>query len=123
VTPGRMREFVEFLLEETPPEEVAASRERFESMPFADQRPAYAHILPATNGAFWVGEYMGPETTRGNRRGPSRRWMIFGEDGTLLERVQTPEGFVPFFVGDSLVWGTYRDELDVESVRAYRISQ
>jgi hypothetical protein len=49
--------------------------------------------------------------------------MIFGEDGAMLERVQTPEGFVPCFVGGSLIWGTHRDTLDVESVRAYRIHQ
>lgn len=124
VTQGRMDEFVDFLLESAPPEETAASRERFASMPFADQHPAYAQILSAgEDGTFWVGEYAGPENTQDTRRGPARRWMVFGEDGAMLERVQTPEGFVPFSMSDGLIWGTYRDELDVESVRAYRVDR
>ncbi|MCA1791823.1 MAG: hypothetical protein LC667_18820 [Thioalkalivibrio sp.] len=41
----------------------------------------------------------------------------------LLEEAppEPPEGFVPMFVGDGLVWGTYREGLDIESVRAYWI--
>ncbi len=89
-------------------------------MPHADQMPAHTRVLTSPDGDMWVGEYPGPEAEIPNGPKPALTWMVFSPFGVLEERVQTPEAFVPYFLAEGLVWGVYRNELDVESVRAYR---
>ncbi len=114
--------YITHLLAESPPEEAAFFTERASDMPFASRRPAFSQILAAPSGQLWVGEHVGPETPFPGRRGPSRRWFVFSPEGAFLERIKTPEGFVPHALVDDRVWGVYRDSLDVESVRAYAIA-
>lgn len=121
VSQARMDSYAAFLLDESPPEEAAFLRERVSDRPYARRRPAHAGVLAAPDMSLWVGEYMGPEADFSGRRGPSRRWLILGPEGEILERVETPEGFVPFALEADRVWGVYRDTLDVESVRAYQV--
>lgn len=123
VTQERMDSFVDFMVSKLPPEQAEAARPRFASLPFAPVMAAYQDILAAPGGGVWVGEYPGPEAQApfGRRLAP-RRWAVFGPDGTLEERVETPVGFMPMVVAEGLVWGVYVDELDVESVRAYDIA-
>lgn len=40
---------------------------------------------------------------------------------TSVAKLETPEGFQPYAVRDGRVWGVFRDELEVESVRAHGI--
>lgn len=114
--------YIAHLLAESPPEEATFFRERAASMPFATRRPAFSQLLAAPDGPLWVGEHVGPETPLPGRRGPSRRWLVFSLEGEFLERIETPEGFVPHALDDDRVWGVYRDSLDVESIRAYGVS-
>lgn len=123
VTQDRMNEYLEFLLAQSTAEEAAFLRDRVSGMPFASRRPAHAEVIAGPDMELWVGEYAGPEADFPGKRGPSRRWMIFDTNGAMRDRVQTPEGFVPYALTEELVWGVYRDTLDVESVRAYRISE
>lgn len=123
VDQARMDEYTTFLLAGSPPEEAAFLRERVSDMPFARRRPAHGKVLAGPEMSLWVGEYMGPEAYLPRRRGPSRRWLVFGPEGELRERIETPEGFVPYALEADRVWGVYRDALDVESIRAYETSQ
>lgn len=124
VTQDRMNQYLDFLLTQAPPEEAEAMRDRVTGMPFAKESPALAGIL--TNPAeetLWVEEYLGPEATFPATRGPQRQWIVFDAEGMIRERIATPEGFAPFALQENLVWGVYRDDLGVESVRAYGFLQ
>jgi len=120
VTQKRMDQFVEFQLSLVPEEQASFLRGRLASMPFAPEHPAHTKVLSAPDGSLWVGEYAGPEAEipPGRRLAPLR-WLVFGADGALTERIETPVGFVPMALEEGLVWGVYYDELGVESVLAY----
>jgi len=108
----------------------AAQRDRFREyakrLPKAELFPAYDGLIVSDIGEIWVGEYAGPlgaGTALRMIRVPARRWLVFDSDGTLIGRVPTPQGFQPHAVREGQVWGVFKDEFDVESVRAYRIEK
>lgn len=105
-----------------------------EGLPKADRFPAHAEMIPGDDGTVWISEYPGPlgiwpirraddapDALRSVDRVPTRRWLGFGPDGGVASSLATPEGFEPYVVHEGLVWGVFTDELDVESVRAYRL--
>ena len=49
--------------------------------------------------------------------------LVFDAEGALIATVPTPVGFVPHTAEGDLVWGVHRDELHVESVRAYALTR
>ncbi len=121
VTPERMSQFVDFLVSQGPPDQANAMRKQVAGMPFAPRAPAHAQVIVSPEGVLWVGEYPGPEMEMpAGRKLAARRWVVFGPDGRMLERIETPPGFIPMSLTEGLVWGVYFNELDVESVRAYR---
>jgi hypothetical protein len=124
VTQEMTDEFVEFMANQGPPEQSDAIRERYAEMLVAPELPTHAEVLASPGGTIWVGEYPGmkAEHPSGRRLSP-RSWVVFGSDGTMRERIETPRGFLPMALTEDVVWGVYHDELDVESVRAYRIAQ
>lgn len=113
-------------LEARAPAEAAMLRELIATIPRPELLPAYEGIVSGEDGEIWVGAYPGrlgllgitPEV----RRVPARRWLVFGPDGALGATVETPLGFEPRAVRGDRVWGVYRDEAHVESVRAYAVS-
>jgi hypothetical protein len=78
-------------------------------------RPAYGPLLADDDGNLWVGSF--------EDSGPSRSWTVFRRDGSLRATVRLPEGFELRQVADDLAIGTWRDGLDVEYVRVYRIER
>lgn len=101
-------------------------RDMFDRIPRPDRFPAYDGVIPGEDGRMWVGEYAGMleiASTPIDRRVPSRRWLVFDADGALAATVETTAGFQPHAASAGRVWGVYRDELDVESVRAYAIDR
>lgn len=105
-----------------PPERRAQVARRLqEIMPRADVVPMLDAVLGLEDGSFWVGRYREPEGGA-PRSGPkAMAWRVFGPDGRLLARLDTPDGFDVKVVRDGLVWGVHRDELDRETVRAYGV--
>lgn len=115
---------------------VRAAFEAFD-IPHAERFPAYDGLISTDAGEILLGDYAGPlgivPMRRGDpspgasfwpmRRIPERRWLVFDSDGMLAASVVVPEGFEPYAVRDSLVWGVFSDEIDVESVRAYRLGR
>lgn len=112
-------------------------RELVEAIPRPERYPAYEGLVSTDAGEILVGDYAGPlgilplrradppgpDAFRPMRRFPERRWLVFSAEGSLVASVVTPEGFEPYAVHNGLAWGVFTDELDVESVRAYRLSK
>lgn len=122
VSPERAERFVDFLVSQGPPDQADAMRDRLAGLPLAPRAPAHAELLTSPEGVLWVGEYAGPESEMpAGRRLAPRRWVILEPDGAMRERVETEAGFMPMALDGGLVWGVHFDELDVESVRAYRV--
>jgi hypothetical protein len=48
-------------------------------------------------------------------------WAVFGADGTLVRRLRLPPGFTLYAVRGPYLYGSLRTDLDVESVRVYRL--
>lgn len=113
-------------VETMPPRARGPIRDRFDHVPYPDQFPAYAGVVAGGNGRIWVGDYPGHlliPATPIDHRVPSRRWLVFDADGRLTATVGTPAGFQPRVASGDRVWGVYRDEVDVESVRAYTLTR
>lgn len=111
-------------------------REMVEALPLPERFPPYEGLVSTDAGEVLVGEYAGPvgivpmrradhgpEALRPQRPIPERRWLVFGPDGALTAQVSTAEGFEPYAVRQGRMWGVYTDEVDVESIRAYRLSR
>jgi hypothetical protein len=107
-----------------------------ETLPKARRWPAYMDIIASDGGEVMVGRYPGPigvwpmrrhddspDILRPTVRMPKRDWMIFDSSGAFDATFRTPEGFEPYLVQDSTIWGVYTDDLDIESVRAYRLTR
>jgi hypothetical protein len=121
VTPEMVAEWTEAMLSVVPEAARAESRRMIERIPRAERVPPYSDILIADSGRIWAGEHPGELAVRGFSRSPERRWLVFDAGGLLVATLHTPEGFRPYAVRGGRVFGVFRDELDVESVRAYEI--
>lgn len=104
--------------------------------PRAHRFPAYDDLLATDRGEVLVAAYPGPlglvplrradpapESLKPIRRMPARPWLVFDSEGALIATLTTPEGFEPYALRAGILWGVYMDELDVESVRAYEVSE
>jgi hypothetical protein len=81
---------------------------------FADSLPAFSKLLVTRDNRLWVRRYDAPGSHE-------RTWHVFDPSGNLEGILATPPQLrVTQFGGDYLV-GVWTDELDVESVRAYRL--
>jgi len=89
-------------------------RAHLEAMEAPATRPAYGRILVDRPGHIWVAEYSGALDE-------PRSWRVFDAEGRLLGRVALPARFRLHDIGDDWLLGTWRDELDVERVRLYRL--
>ena len=119
-------DFVDDWLAKRPAQQASAIREMMERIPRAERFPAYDGLISSDDGDIWVAEYAGEYTSLYPPRNlgpPARRWLVFDREGLLIATVQTPEGFQPHAVRNGLVWGVHTDELNVESVQAYRIQR
>lgn len=79
-----------------------------------DTLPAYSRFLVDATDHLWVEHY------RYLARHP-HLWSIFAPDGTWLGEVEVPGTFDVTDIGRDYVLGVYRDELDEQSVRMYRL--
>lgn len=92
-----------------------ARRQELDDVDYPTEAPAFGSvILMDTQGDLWVSEFL-------VRNDQGMSWQVFGPDCRLLGTVRTPARFVPRFIGDDIVLGVWRDELDVEYVRGYAL--
>jgi hypothetical protein len=90
--------------------EPEAMRRILADIPFPETFPAYRSFLVDDERNLWVAEY---------RRWP--RWAVFDPEGRFLGNVPTPRNGRVTHIGSDFVLGVWRDEMDVEQLRVYRL--
>jgi len=116
-----------------PEPERAAARRRLEERvrdfdPGADVRipdipvhkPPIKHVRYASDGRLWV-EVSMPSRLEEDEWTEPRAYDVFSVLGVFLGRVVLPDSFQMHWMQGNHIWGVYRDLLEVESIRRYRI--
>jgi hypothetical protein len=92
------------------------TRQSFADMPVPDFMPAFAGLESDAFGYLWAEAYRRP-----GEEGAS--FDIFDPQGALVGKVVLPEWVEILEIGRDYVLGLFRDELDVEYVRLYRLQR
>ncbi len=85
-------------------------RSLYEEVTLPETKPAYGRLLADTDGNLWVAEY--------DNEG---RWTVFDTEGRLLGAVEIPGRVRVVEIGSDYLLGVWQDEMDVETVRLYRL--
>ncbi len=123
LTPAVLDSVKERVVAGAPEAHRAALRAQLKELPVPERRPALSDVLVSDVGEIWVGNYPGALAAKSMARFLERRWLVFSADGSLVAKATTPEGFQPYAVMGARVWGVFKDDLDVETVRAYAITR
>ncbi len=137
MTAAEIQRFREFLLPK-----MGAGRGGMDAALTAERMPrtipAYAELRFDAMGFLWVREYDFADATHWwdalyanlrNRKGqrevvvPDRRWRVLDPVGQLQGEVQLPAHFDVREIGTDWVLGIWRDDLDVEHVRIYKLDR
>jgi hypothetical protein len=92
-----------------------ATRGYLSSLGVATTYPAFSVLRVDPAGSIWLADY--------SRGGSSRKWLVFHSEGTYLGAVQVPPGVRVLDIGDSLILGLSRDELDIEHIVVYALDK
>ncbi|MGH7470861.1 MAG: 6-bladed beta-propeller [Longimicrobiales bacterium] len=95
---------------------------------FADVYPAFASIMGGIDGSVWVQRIQtaaqvaarGGQFTAQDVGGPT--WDVFDGQGRYLGALELPDRFAPSQIKGDLVYGIWRDEMDVQHVVRLRIT-
>ncbi|MEX2610638.1 MAG: hypothetical protein WEA24_11870 [Gemmatimonadota bacterium] len=82
---------------------------------FPERLPPWSKILASPSGWLWVRRYASPLEEEFNT------WDVFDPEGRLTGQIRTPMNARIAEIGDDWALGLFRNELDVESVRRYRV--
>jgi hypothetical protein len=95
----------------------ASLNRRLAETVFPPTIPAHANRMHADAlGNLWLQEYvLDPDA--------GQRWIVFDTDGRWLGAVDTPPRFTVSEIGADYVLGVWRDSLDVQHVRMYRLDK
>jgi hypothetical protein len=114
ISEADLQHAIEAELERVAEERRPALRRHLESMAVPETRPAYGDLLVDAAGYLWAAEYVRYP------RSP-RYWTVFDSSGAWLGRVELPERLQLHAVGEDWALGVWRDELDIQHVRLYRL--
>jgi hypothetical protein len=93
----------------------ASLRRSYEEMPRPSSRPAFREFIVDALDHLWVQDF--------SIDGSATTWAVFSPEGFWMGDVVLPDGFEPTqILGDEMI-GVWRDELDVEHVRAYALTR
>ena len=88
----------------------------------ATYKPAYLPPVVAArvmgDGNIWLERYAPVASDTGE---PFNEWWILTIDGEPMARARLPAGLDVMFVDQEVIWGTVRDDLDVEYIVRYRL--
>ena len=89
-------------------------------------RPAFTKLVVASDGSLWLRELAVLDAGATNLWGPEPNappvsWYVLSRDGQWLGQVKMPAQFTVYSIGPDMVYGVFRDEDNVERVRAYRV--
>lgn len=107
---------VEALLANLPAEERALQVASAARLPLVDAYPAYAGVAVDAEGRLWVEEYR----PRGEE---PRTWTVFDGRGCVAEVVDVPDELEVWEIGGDYVLGKATDELGIEQVQVWPLSQ
>jgi hypothetical protein len=93
----------------------ARLRRSYEEMPRPSTRPAFREFIVDALDHLWVQDF--------SVDGAATTWAVFSPDGIWMGDVALPDGFEPTQILDNEMIGVWRDELDVEYVRAYALTR
>ena len=102
---------------------IDAAMERFQ---FADTYPAFVALTHGPLGSVWVQRMLsGDEISDEGDFNPqdlgSNTWDIFDGEGRYLGDITFPGKYQPIKVMGDRIYGIARDELDVQSMKVYRV--
>jgi hypothetical protein len=78
--------------------------------------PAFDQVIADALGNLWVRDYQAD-------RAAASRWSVFDPRGAWMGTVEMPAGLLVAQIGPDWILARARDELDVESVRLYRLTK
>ena len=105
----------------------AAMTALFEQTSFADYYPVFALVLAGPEGSLWVQRIKTGEDLVGEEGEfdaldlGSNEWEVFGSEGRFLRVTEFPARFQPLRTLRDRFYGVARDELDVQSLKVYRL--
>jgi hypothetical protein len=108
----------------TPPE---AAQALLAQMEFADYYPAFVSLALGPLGSLWVqhirsgDELVGAEGTFDIQDLGSTDWSVFDDQGRYLGVVTFPGKYQPLRAIGDRFYGIARDEMDVQSLKVYRV--
>ena len=83
-------------------------------VPFPDSMPTFRALAADSSGRVWVQEW--------NRATDNEdRWLVFAPDGKLTATVEVPVRLTILGIYEDVVLTLWKDELDLEYVRLYRL--
>jgi hypothetical protein len=97
----------------TPETAQAGMRRTYEAMPRPTSRPAFGAFVVDALDHLWVQDF--------SVDGDASTWAVFSPDGAWLGEVTLPDRFRPTQILEDEVLGVWRDDLDVEYVRAHAL--
>jgi hypothetical protein len=97
------------------------------SVSFADFYPAFTNLLGGPGNTLWVQRVqtaadMGEGVEFNPQDMGSPNWDVFDRDGRYLGVVTLPDRFTPMRVIGDRIWGIWRDDLDVQYVKALTVT-
>lgn len=106
---------------------VASERGRAD-LPVNEVLPATGRLLVSDDGVLWVQR---PDLTADpltlawtrERSHDDHLWDVFDTDGTFIGTVRLPATFRPLAAGGRSIYGSLRDDLDVEHVARFTIGE
>jgi hypothetical protein len=110
-----------------PPQAIGQLRS---AIKFADNFPAYLQFLSGPQNTVWVQDILAPSALSADAQeffNPqqdlgSSEFDVFDAEGRYLGMVTMPDRFTPMRFIDDMVYGVWRDELDVQYVVRLRIA-
>ena len=86
-------------------------------MPIPSTMPAFSTLRADDAGNLWVQEYPGVDPDA------PTQWTVFDPEGRMLGGLSMPGRFRAMQIGSDFVLGVWKDDLDVEHVRLYRLEK
>jgi hypothetical protein len=99
------------------PDQERTYRQVHEIIEFPPTFPAFADMTEDSDGNIWVRDFAVPWDD-----GP-QAWSVFTADGESITRVRIPDGLDIQDIGADYVMGLWRDDLEVEHIRAHRLTR
>lgn len=108
--------YLEYLAKRNPSVSRQRIQDSYGQLEYPKTFPLHGAMLVASDGRLWVEEYRSPAETQS-------RWVVFDPNGRLVTTLELPDGFRLAEVGRDYLLGSWRDEDDLDHVRAYRFRE